>query len=237
MTGTRPAWLTDRSLVKSLGPVVGLVWVAAAALGYTVGITSSGDINEIVLLILEGTIFAILVIWLLVAMRVWPQRRFALLALTHRRRPVGDRVGDRQLRRLPGRRDLPGTGGVALPGVIHRHGRVHRPRCGQPLRQSPVGVARRCHRLWCCRSGRQRRPAHAVHPVLPRGWAVTDGGAHLSGDRPDARRARDRPGGPRVAVVVEGDAEPGRRIRRLRGGRLKPGPQPRVESLRLHRDT
>jgi len=82
VTGTRPAWLTDRSLVKSLGPVVGLVWVAAVALGYTIGITSSGDINEIVLLILEGTIFAILVIWLLVAMRVWPQRRFALIALT-----------------------------------------------------------------------------------------------------------------------------------------------------------
>ena len=82
MTGTRPAWLTDRSLVKSLGPVVGLVWVAAAVLGYTVGITATGDINEVVLMVLEGTIFAILVVWLLVAMRVWPERRIALLALT-----------------------------------------------------------------------------------------------------------------------------------------------------------
>lgn len=82
MTGTRPAWLTDRSLVKNLGPAVGVVWTVSLVLGYTIGVTASGDINETVQLALEACIFVILVVRLVAATRVWPERGLALIALT-----------------------------------------------------------------------------------------------------------------------------------------------------------
>ena len=82
MTGTRPTWLTDRSLVKNLGPAVGVVWAVSLVLGYTIGVTASGDINETVQLVLEGCIFTFLVVRLIAASRVWPERGLALIALT-----------------------------------------------------------------------------------------------------------------------------------------------------------